>query len=1353
MSSEVKLSIIMPCYNGAKTIGRALDSVFMQKADFNYEVIIVDDGSTDNSAEIMEKYQSEHKNIRIIGDGTNYGNAMAFYRGLSASSGKYFCVLDVDDYYTINSKLQKQIDFLDKDVNEDYVAVTHHYIIDLGGGRVNLPDCSGIEEFNYMDLINQRSGYYHTATYVYRNIFRGRVPSLFKEDRFRGDTVRTVIHLMYSNKKVKVLNIVGSAYCWSNTGIWSSMNQKDQFDRQIGIWAGLKEISSTDIEKNAFEKLINQCAVKKEKVAEEQRRYPSVSADYLLKTLKKYASKYAFSNRDFVFRAIYYSEYLDTAASSIGFVYRQNKNNLIQTHAEKDTVCLMATSLKPHGGGIFREITEIVQMYPDKNFYIISTESAESDKEAFKILEKYEKLKVITVPKNCSDKLQFLSETYVNISPEKTYYYDPHDDFFPSAIMQTGFSKNVCLFSYDHGFVCNLSSPNIDCIISKRPVDYKMLNQAFGKKVIYVPAWNDYHQYLDNFQYKPFDGHDKIITACGAARFYKLDSKTEVSYIDLVLNLLKKTGGQHFHFGPIPDEKLEYIRTFIRENGMKDDSFVYVPWADDPLKFVIDNKVDLFIEPFPIVSYKITLDVLMGGIPVIAYDGNTRMSTTDFIYPECIKWRNPADFIQTIESLDADTLLAHSEKSIEYFEKNHKKDTIKDYFRNEVCFTPIRDIEIVDGKIHDVMEHRILFSNGHIKNARMINSTAASSINPNIIRDASLKLRLKLLLNDLKLLFIKYTSKPSPDFNSKAISELLKSQNVTDHRVAYEVCLKHSKDINAVAWLARMYRDGKGTKKNPDKAIKLMREASEKNVSWAKLELIDMLLARGNDADKTEAFRLCSELAATGNPGACGRQGRMYRDGVGTDKNEKLAIEWMRKASDDDIGWAKLELTDMLLARGNDADKTEAFRLCNELASKGRKNVFIPLAHMYRDGIGTEKDLDLSIEWLRKAVEKKISDSEKELAQTLIMRKTGDDVSEAITLYENIAESGNSEAYMIISKMYADGTYVEKDLDKAIHYARMARELIERGEIMTKKNNVKSGASVNNLVDMLLKKGGEKDRKEAFDICKKSAELGDYGSIGRLGRMYRDGIGTEKNQALAIECLGRAANRGIPWADREYVNLLLLRNTEEDQKNAFGIVAYKSLMGDVNSLEILSKMYSEGLFLFKNEKYAADIMVLAYEKGSKNVRMNFVDTVYRNNLSEHYAKAFEICKQLAEENDIGGYGRLARMYHDGKGTEVNLDLAAEWMNKALENNVGWAKLELLDILIARSGKDDKKRARKLCEELVEENNAGGYGRLARMYRDGWGVDVDLERAKSLMKKAADMGVKWAITEYSEMIEK
>ena len=1049
MSSEVKLSIIMPCYNGEKTIGRSLDSIFMQRVDFDYEVIIVDDGSTDKSMDVVKKYQTEHKNIKIMGDGKNYGNAIAFYNGLSASSGKYFCVLDVDDYYTLNCKLQKQIDFLEKDIKEDYVATTHHYIIDLGGGRVNLPDCSEITEFNYMDVINQRSGYYQTSTYVYRNIFKGRVPELFKEDRFRGDTVRTVIHLMYSNKKVKVLNMVGSAYCWSSAGIWSSMNQKDQFDRQIGIWSGLKEMSSTKIEQRAFDRLINQCVTKKEKVTEEQRRYPSVSADYMLKVLRRYASNHAFSNKEFVFKGIYYSEYLDTAASSIGFVFRQYNPDLIQTNVNKDTICMMVTSLKPKGGGIFREITEIVEMYPEKDFYILSSESSPSEDDAFTILSKYNHLKVIVAPNNCKDKLQFLSEAYLEISPEKTYYYDPHDDLLPSAIMQSGLSKNICLFSYDHGFVCNLSSPNIDCIISKRPTDYEMLRNAFGEKVIYVPAWNDYNHCLDGFQYSPFSGHDKIITACGAARFYKLDSGSKISYVDMVLELLRKTGGKHCHFGPIPDDKLDHIHKYIRENKMPPDSFVYVSWADDPLKFVIDNKVDVFIEPFPTVSYKISMDMLMGGIPIIAYDGNTRMSTMDFTYSDNLRWKTPTDFIQKIESLDSDTLSKLSVKSIDYFNRTHRKGAVEEFFRDEVCFTPINEVNIADGKIHDVIEYSALFPEGHVKPMSTVDrggrlETTLYSTNANIISDTSFKFKVRSLFVDLKLLFNKYTGKRSAKFNSAIINNLLKSENIMDHKAAYDICNIHKgKDPNATAWIARMYRDGKGTDKNLDKAIEFMRDADKRNVSWAKLELTDMLLARGSGKDKIEAFSLCNELAEAGNAGGYGRLGRMYRDGIGTQKNEDLAIEWMRKANENNVSWAKLELTDMLLARGKDADMAEAFALGNEIASKGDTKFFIPLARMYRDGMGTQRDISIAIDWLHKAVEKGIEGAKEELISALILRRTEGDISEALALCENIAESGNSEGYNIMSRLYAGGIGVEKDVNKAIYYARMASGMTE----------------------------------------------------------------------------------------------------------------------------------------------------------------------------------------------------------------------------------------------------------------------------------------------------------------------
>ena len=125
-------------------------------------------------------------------------------------------------------------------------------------------------------------------------------------------------------------------------------------------------------------------------------------------------------------------------------------------------------------------------------------------------------------------------------------------------------------------------------------------------------------------------------------------------------------------------------------------------------------------------------------------------------------------------------------------------------------------------------------------------------------------------------------------------------------------------------------------------------------------------------------------------------------------------------------------------------------------------------------------------------------------------------------------------------------------------------------------------ASMNNLVDLLLQRGSEKDIKEAFEICRKSAELGDYGSMGRLGRMYRDGVGTERNLDLAIEYMGKATSRGIGWADREYIDLLLSRNTERDQKETFGILAHKALLGDIVSLEVLGKMYLDGIIVSKD---------------------------------------------------------------------------------------------------------------------------------------------------------------------------
>jgi FOG: TPR repeat, SEL1 subfamily len=118
-------------------------------------------------------------------------------------------------------------------------------------------------------------------------------------------------------------------------------------------------------------------------------------------------------------------------------------------------------------------------------------------------------------------------------------------------------------------------------------------------------------------------------------------------------------------------------------------------------------------------------------------------------------------------------------------------------------------------------------------------------------------------------------------------------------------------DEEAAGRLARAYRDGKGVRKDSDKAIEYMRTPAE-NIGWANNELTDLLLERSNVGDVDEAYNVCLKFAEKGNTGAMGRLGRMYYHGIGVTKDVAKAIEWMKKAAEDKVVWGK-ELDKMLI--------------------------------------------------------------------------------------------------------------------------------------------------------------------------------------------------------------------------------------------------------------------------------------------------------------------------------------------------------------------------------------------------------------------------------------------------------
>lgn len=128
----------MPTYNGSKWIKKAINSIKAQSYT-DWELLVIDDGSVDDTGSIVESFAKDDDRIRYIKNDQNMGIQKALNRGIRESKGVYIARLDDDDIWCDNEKLAKQVDFLDN--HPDYILV--------GTGVVMMSD-SGNELFRYL---------------------------------------------------------------------------------------------------------------------------------------------------------------------------------------------------------------------------------------------------------------------------------------------------------------------------------------------------------------------------------------------------------------------------------------------------------------------------------------------------------------------------------------------------------------------------------------------------------------------------------------------------------------------------------------------------------------------------------------------------------------------------------------------------------------------------------------------------------------------------------------------------------------------------------------------------------------------------------------------------------------------------------------------------------------------------------------------------------------------------------------------------------------------------------------------------------------------------------------------------
>lgn len=108
--NKPQVSVIIPAYNCAGYISKAIDSVLNQEVEL--EIIVINDNSTDNLDEVMEKYR-DNPALFYVKNSKNLGVAEARNKGVNLAKGKYIAFLDADDYWE-KDKLKKQLKALEK---------------------------------------------------------------------------------------------------------------------------------------------------------------------------------------------------------------------------------------------------------------------------------------------------------------------------------------------------------------------------------------------------------------------------------------------------------------------------------------------------------------------------------------------------------------------------------------------------------------------------------------------------------------------------------------------------------------------------------------------------------------------------------------------------------------------------------------------------------------------------------------------------------------------------------------------------------------------------------------------------------------------------------------------------------------------------------------------------------------------------------------------------------------------------------------------------------------------------------------------------------------------------------------
>lgn len=129
--NKTNVSVCIITYNHEKFINKCIDGVLNQKTAYSFEIVIGEDFSTDNNRSICQNYAKKHPSkIRLIENSKNIGVCANWINTIQSCTSKYFAILEGDDYWIDENKLQKQFDFMEAHPEVSFCYTDAYLFID-----------------------------------------------------------------------------------------------------------------------------------------------------------------------------------------------------------------------------------------------------------------------------------------------------------------------------------------------------------------------------------------------------------------------------------------------------------------------------------------------------------------------------------------------------------------------------------------------------------------------------------------------------------------------------------------------------------------------------------------------------------------------------------------------------------------------------------------------------------------------------------------------------------------------------------------------------------------------------------------------------------------------------------------------------------------------------------------------------------------------------------------------------------------------------------------------------------------------------------------------------------------------